>query len=253
MAFGLFILQSYPQNNLCPQWEVISDGDDWDVVSDMKKDARGNIYVTGNFTASTGFGPNTDKLTGDNSAFVAKFTGDGENIWMRKISSTGFCHTTSICCTGAGQVYISGNFNGEMELGGQTLKSENFKSTFVAGLNNDGDITWANLLQGVTANEKLFLTTGIDDNLVLGASFTGDLKLHNTACNKSKHTIGIVVAKFGAGGDIVATKALNGSGDCIINNMAVNNKNEVLITGSFAKSIDVNGLKVLSPYRCFPH
>ncbi|OQX76697.1 MAG: hypothetical protein B6D61_08385, partial [Bacteroidetes bacterium 4484_249] len=78
MAFGLFILQSYPQNNLCPQWEVISDGDDWDVVSDMKKDARGNIYVTGNFTASTGFGPNTDKLTGDNSAFVAKFTGDGD-------------------------------------------------------------------------------------------------------------------------------------------------------------------------------
>lgn len=242
------VLSASAQNTLCPQWELSSDGENWDVASDMVKDTEGNIYLCGNFTGTCGFQDKDLGLAGNNSAFVTKLNSDGNPDWLIQVSSTDYCYATAICMTGD-VVYIAGSFNGEMEIGEQRLKSHGTKNMFLARMDANGEQNWCKALPGINSREKMFIETYPDGRLVLAATFTGNMEFDDHKYINPRHTTNIAIITFTQEGDLETTKILDGAGDVVINKMLISPQNQILITGSFEKSMHINGREIESKGR----
>ena len=239
IAVCIFLQNTYAQNCISPEWLINSTGDDWDVVCDMITDKDGFTFLVGNFTASTKLSENSKKLTGDNNIFIAKFNAKGENVWLRQINSTKYCYIASISADLSGSIYTCGNFKGEINTGEQTLISSKSKNAFIIKMDNKGDFVWSKQINGKFSNNKLFLINDSEDNLIFAGSFTGILNIDNTTY-KSKYFTDILIVKFNDKSELITSKVFEGNENDLINDIAINKKNEIFLTGSFEKELTVS-------------
>jgi hypothetical protein len=239
IATCIFLQNTYSQNCISPEWLINSTGDDWDVVCDMINDKDGSTYLAGNFTASTKLNENSTKLTGDNNIFISKFNAKAENVWLRQIKCNDYCYISSISTDLSGSIYTCGNFKGEINTGEQTLISGKSKNAFIIKMDNKGDFVWSKQINGKFSNNKLFLKNDSEDNLIFAGSFTGILNIDSTTC-QSKYFTDILIAKFNDKGELITLKVFEGKANDLINDIAINNKNEIFLTGSFEKELTVS-------------
>ena len=248
IAICIFLQNTYAQNCISPEWLINSTGEDWDVVCDMITDKDGFTYLVGNFTASTKFSEDIKQLTGDDNTFIAKFNAKGENVWLRQINSTEYCHIASISIDLSGSIYVCGNFKGEIDTGEQTLISSKSKNAFIIKMDNEGDLVWSKQINGNFSNNKLFLKNDSEDNLIFAGSFTGTLIIDSTTY-QSKYFTDIFIAKFNNKSEFVTSKVFEGSANDLINDIAINKKNEIFLTGSFENELIISDIVLESQGR----
>ena len=248
IAICICLQNTYAQNCISPEWLINSTGDDWDVVCDMITDKDGSTYLAGNFTATTKLNENSKKLTGDNNIFIAKFNTKGENVWLRQINSTEYCYIASISADLSGSIYLCGNFKGEINTGEQNLISSKSKNAFIIKMDNEGDFVWSKQINGNFSNNKLFLISDSEDNLIFTGSFTGLLNIDSTIY-KSKYFTDILIAKFNDKSELITSKVFEGKANDLINDIAINKKNEIFLTGSFEKELTVSDNVIKSQGR----
>ncbi len=239
IAICIFLQNTYAQNCISPEWLINSTGDDWDVVCDMITDKDGSTYLAGNFTTSTKLNENSKKLTGDNNIFIAKFNAKGENVWLRQINSTEYCYIASISADLSGSIYVCGNYKGEINTGEQTLISNKSKNVFIIKMDNKGDFVWSKQINGKCSNNKLFLKNDSKNNLIFAGSFTGILNIDSTTY-QSNYFTDILIVKFNDKSELVTSKVFEGSANDLINDIAINKNNEILLTGSFENELKVS-------------
>ena len=248
IAICIFLQNTYAQNCISPEWLINSTGDDWDVVCDMITDKDGFTFLAGNFTASTELSENSKKITGDNNIFIAKLNAKGENVWLRQIKSTEYCYIASISAGLSGSIYLCGNFKGEININTQPLISSKSKNAFIIKMDNEGDFVWSKQINGKFSNNKLFLINDSEDNLIFTGSFTGLLNIDSTTY-KSKYFTDILIAKFNDKSELITSKVFEGKANDLINNIAINKKNEIFLTGSFEKELNVDDIVLKSQGR----
>jgi hypothetical protein len=116
-----------------------------------KNDAAGNTYVVGTFnnTADMDPGPGQYNLfsLGQTDVFVAKYAPSGSLVWAKSMGSPNFDQGYDLALDAAGNVYITGNFNGTMSVdlpfGKTTLTSVGNTNFFVVKLDNNGNFKLA--------------------------------------------------------------------------------------------------------------
>src|SRR5258706_6482447 len=120
-------------------------------------DAAGNVYTSGVFSNTVDFdpGPGTYNLTstGTYDMFISKLDSSGNFIWVKAMggnSSLDIAGGSSITLDAAGNVYITGTFEGTVDFdpgpGLFTLSvTGNFRTraSFVLKLDSDGNFIWA--------------------------------------------------------------------------------------------------------------
>ncbi|GAB2848595.1 hypothetical protein GCM10027044_04620 [Hymenobacter ruber] len=108
-------------------------------------DANGNSYVTGSFQGTAQFGSFT--LTSPaqtNQPYVAKLNASGTYQWVTTVSSWGRGAGQALALDAAGNVYVTGNFDGPLTFGPTTLQASNSSNdVFVAKLSPGGAWLWA--------------------------------------------------------------------------------------------------------------
>lgn len=244
VLLGISIQTLYSQNNVSLQWLINSTGDDWDVICDMITDKDGFTYLVGNYTVSTKFNEDKKQLTGDDNIFIAKINSKGENVWLQQISSTGYCNISSLNIDLSGSIYVCGNYKGEISISEQTLISSKSKNTFIIKMDNEGDFIWSKQINGDFSNSKIFIKSDSEDNLIFTGSFTGILNI-DSITYQSKYFTDILIAKFNDKSELITSKVFEGSANDLINDIAINKKNEIFLTGSFENELKVSD-KVLA-------
>jgi hypothetical protein len=146
-------------------------------------------------------------------------------------------------------VFIAGQFRGDVSF---DPNSSNFDYTsgqsgdvFVQKYNEDGDFLWSKIFLNQDTSERPILVLDSDDNLYLSSTFLGSIDL-DPGLNTDIHTNGnnlrnTYIVKLNNNGDYIWGKTfetISASQYVISSEIAVDNNDNILITGEFQGSVD---------------
>ncbi len=221
-----------------------------DLVSSMAKDSSGNIYATGSFSYGLDF-PGATLSGSYKDMFVLKMGPEGNVIWMAKAIGTGDKAGTDVAVDGAGNVYVTGYFQGTAVFGAVTLTSAS--DLFVGKLDPNGNWLWASQATAISGG----IDVDGDQNVYITGSFYGPstfgditvnsqnwdifaAKLYNNGVWAWVHTAGGV--NGGEGGNKIAVNSLgNGAIAGLVQPGALFGGIPVSSSGAFVAFFDQDG------------
>ncbi len=107
-------------------------------------DYYNNILIIGNFTDTLDLGKEKLVSKGENDIFIAQ--ANSSVTWNQRVG--GLMDDEPVGISGSYDFSISGNFQGTIDVGTDTLTSKGKKDFFVANLDNSGDYLWVNQYGG---------------------------------------------------------------------------------------------------------
>lgn len=217
------------------------------LARDNAADAAGNTYVTGLLYGSTDLDPAVDRADGSDiltprgstDAFVAKYAPDNTLVWARLMGSaldTQSLNTyeggEAVTVDESGNVYVSGGFLGQADLGPFRLTSAGDKDVFVAKLDASGNFLWAKGWGGTTRD----ISTGIavdGSGNVLSVGTTATV----SSGGGSFTVNGFEVRKYSPTGTAAWAKRINGT-NAEGTGVATDATGNVYLCGSFRGKVD---------------
>jgi hypothetical protein len=124
------------------QWGINAGGPaSNDEAKDVAFDAAGNIYLTGVFKDSATFGSIKIIGFGGIDVFVAKYSSNGEVIWVKRAGGPKDDDASGIYVTPLGQVLVAGKFDSVANFGTLNFLSAGKTDGFVASYDTAGTLT----------------------------------------------------------------------------------------------------------------
>lgn len=129
-------------------------GEDWQWLYDMgglsqdygqalATDASGNSYITGGFGEASVVGTELLITHGSTDIFIAKISSSGTWYWAVRAGGTGYDIGAGITVDAAGNVYVTGFFEGLADFGATDLNSLGGYDIFACKLDTNGNWLWA--------------------------------------------------------------------------------------------------------------
>ena len=110
---------------------------------DVAVDGSNNVHVTGGFGGFVDFGGGTLTAIIEDT-FVAKYDTNGDHVWSRNFTpSTDDDRAEGIAVDASGNVFLAGNFEGSVDLGGGPLTSAGRRDGYIAMLDSNGQHVWS--------------------------------------------------------------------------------------------------------------
>jgi hypothetical protein len=104
----------------------------------------GGVAIVGRFEGTATFGGTSLTSGGSFDGFVARLGPDGAVSWARRLGGQYQDAVRAVAADSAGDVYVTGDFYGSLDLGGIVLASAGYQDMFVARLAAaDGATVWA--------------------------------------------------------------------------------------------------------------
>ena len=200
-------------------------------------DSTGCCYVAGSFLYSLDLGDLTLTSQGGADIFVGKLDTDGNWLWVVNAGSGGYDYSgKGIALDGAGNVCVTGLFEGTATFGANILVSSGEADIFTAKLDPDGNWLWARRAGGPTYWDMgQDLATDDSGNIYLTGHFIGSADFGPTTLTATGLR-DIFVAKLDPDGNwLWATKA-GGIDDDWAGGIAVAADGSQYITGSFRRT-----------------
>jgi hypothetical protein len=220
-----------------------------DSGSSITTDVSGNVYITGGFAGTADFDPGLGSQlmnsTGQADIFFAKYNSNGNYLWAKNIESAGFDLGFSITTDAAGNLYITGFFEGTADfdpgVGTQNLTASGTRETYFAKYNNNGNYIWAKSIGSAGYNSGRSITTDAAGNVYVTGQFVGTADFDPGVSTQIINPIGqddIFFAKYNSNGNYIWAKSIGGTGigfgSCITTDASGN----VYITGYYEGTTD---------------
>lgn len=229
-----------------------SQGSTGDEGNSIAIDQEGNIYTTGTMLSGSGgavFGegqPNETVLN-INGAFIAKYTGSGELLWVQQAGAsnngiTGY----GITVDKNNNVYVSGTFYQQATFGAgqehETTLSGIYSEIFIAKYSSDGQLVWAKSAGGenddnpggtglaVDEQANVYLTGAFWGSAIFGAGETNETILNG-------ENLDVFVAKYDTDGQLLWVKKAGGPQFDGAKNIDLDENGNLYLTGNYYNEI----------------
>lgn len=187
---------------------------------DLAVDGEGNVIIAGTFGGTVDFGGGPLTSEGSSDVFALKLGPDGGFRWAERFGGAGH-HTVAVAVDSAGQVVLSGSFEGVEDFGGTTLESAGGKDLFVMRLDPEGQVLWSRSYGD--ASHQIVSRVEVDA--------AGDVLLLS---------LGLTVMKLDTEGELLWSRGLTAP-SVAWHGMAVDGAGNVLLTGDFWGVADLGG------------
>jgi len=266
----IFLIKMDANGNLI--WGDQMGGEFSDVANAIAVDSSGNAYITGYFSRTANFDPQSSSgggtfdlvSHGRSDIFAAKYTSAGALAWADGMGSndTNTNHRNmgrSIAVDSSGNVYITGVFAGVSDFdpgaGVYDLTTPGLTSDFIEKLNSSGGFVWAEQIGSSFDNSGLSLALGPDGSIYTLAYFEGTIQANPGAgAQKSLSAspdnngdqgtrTNLLMEKLTNSGNLVWAKTITGPGFELGGTIAVDSAGSAYITGAFdyATNFNTNG------------
>jgi hypothetical protein len=200
-------------------------------------DSAGNVFVGGTFEGSVDFGGGSLTSAGLRDIFLVKYSAAGQHLWSKRFGSSGDDVVNSLAVDGAGDVALSGKFQGSVSFGGTTLTSAGGDDAFLAKLlGASGGHSWSKRF-GSTSQD---IATGVAvdgvRNVVVSGYFAGSVDFGGGALTALG--IDVFTAKFNSAGTHTWSRRYGGMDTQLSDGVAAAPTGEVTVTGFFNQGID---------------
>ncbi|MBC8357164.1 MAG: SBBP repeat-containing protein, partial [Planctomycetes bacterium] len=126
------------------EWVKQEGGSKHDKIRGITVDAVGNCYVTGEFTDEARFGDRAVTSRGSMDFVLAKYSPDGELMWLQTAGGSEIDRGYSVAVDAVGNSYVTGHFQSpEFHIGDRTFTNRGDYDYFVAKFDVDGNFQWA--------------------------------------------------------------------------------------------------------------
>ncbi|WP_437967404.1 hypothetical protein WMF04_48995 [Sorangium sp. So ce260] len=214
-------------------------------------DADGSILLAGGFRdpIDLGGGPLMNPFDGLQISFVARFDADGNHLWSRAASGNERHFPRAIAADGAGNVIVSGSFEGLLDFtgGASPLSSAGGlfdEDVFVSKFDASGNHLWSKGFGTIDIDRGEGLAVDGAGNVVLAGFFLGagpgTLDFGGGPL-PSAGSSDIFVAKLDPDGRHVWSRSYGDPDSQSAAAVAVDPWDNVLVTGGFAGDVDFGG------------
>jgi hypothetical protein len=144
-----------------------------------------SVLVTGDYAGTIDFGGQT--LTFDvtpatiGDMFLAKYTPNGDLVWVTGLSSTANARGLRIATDDRGRIFVAGMFDGPLDLAGHAFSPTNGNSDcFIAAFDAAGHLLGGSVILGTGTNTRVTPTSAavtVAGDVLLTGSFSGQVTL----------------------------------------------------------------------------
>jgi hypothetical protein len=219
-------------------WSQRFGGSGNDTGMALATDAAGNVYVIGSFEQSVNFGGGSFTSAGLRDVFVAKYSATGAHVWSKRFGSSGDDVGYGLAVDSAGDVLITGKFQGSVGFGGTSLTSAGGDDIFLVKLSGaNGSHVWSKDFGNTSGDVALGVSVDSNKNVAMTGYFTGSINLGGTLLSGSG--LDVFVAKYDSGGTHQWSKRFGGFDTQIGNSIGMSSGGNVSITGYFSTTLDL--------------
>jgi hypothetical protein len=216
---------------------------DFDKGNSIAVDKAGFAYITGSFEDKGIFDGIQVNNAGGWDAFIAKYNPDGSIGWVKSYGGPSTDEGRGITIDQFGYIYVTGDFGGTANFGGQTITAKGSTDLFVAKFLPDGTLVW--IEQAGNANSSADgngITTDPLGNIYVTGFFTGTMNFGSQSLTSSGG-IDIFIAKYASDGTFQWAKRGGGTtGDDEGDAVTVDRFGNVYCTGYTRNDGDFSGL-----------
>ncbi|MCE3228745.1 MAG: hypothetical protein K0S32_3296 [Bacteroidetes bacterium] len=216
-------------------------------------DKLGNVYVTGSFSGVCDFDPGAGTFTlnagGNTDAFFAKYDGQGNFQWAKKISSSLDDSGNDIAVNDSGYIFITGSYQNLCDFdpgpGTANLGNLGANDAFLAKYDNNGNYKFAFRIasNGGTGD----IGTGVETDMLGGVFvcgyYSGTTDFDPGAANAFIPTYGfqdIFFARYDKFGNYKWAKHVGTAGSEMAYKMAMDDSCNIYVIGEFSGTLDFN-------------
>jgi len=223
-----------------PIWARAYGGKSHDYADDVAVDANGDVFVTGSFTARIDFGGSPLRCEGVHDVFLAKLDPDGEHLWSRSYGDAQDQICLKVEPDGQGGAFLAGYFRGSLDLGGRKMRSYPDKAAFAGRVDERGRRVWSEQFGHIYdfVQPGLALEPGGGIVLSSGSDPTRELTGLATPHAKREMDLGVIVARYDAGGKRLWRRRFGGGSDWLITRVALFPNGDLAIGGSYSGELD---------------
>lgn len=255
LSMLFFSLKTYAQVD----WAVAFDSGDlvgWDTGFSMTTDNLENSYITGQFFDTVDFdpGPGVANIVSNGSTdlYIEKMDPNGNLIWTYTAGGAGSDAGLSIALDGTGNVYVTGLFMGLVDfdpgVGNADLISNGDWDVFILKLDPNGNFVWAKSYGSADTDQtwdlkidqsgNLYTIGTFDSHILTTLDFDPGPGIANTAGFGFNFNHNIFIQKLDSDGNFIWVKVLGGIEDDHALGLAIDNANNLIITGEFNGTAD---------------
>ncbi|MBW2735813.1 MAG: SBBP repeat-containing protein [Deltaproteobacteria bacterium] len=222
------------------RWQKAIGGIGADRGADVVVDDGDNLYVTGSFQDTVDVGGNDIISQGGSDAFLLRFATDtGVLRWQKTIGGISTDSGRGVAVDASGNVYLVGNFQETVDLGGGNVTSNGSHDFFVTSFSPTGGHRWQRAMGNTLVDDVAAVAVSADGNVSLTGTIQGTIDLGGGPTTDSNKNV--FVTSFTTTGVHRWQKTLGGlSGDNGYD-IAVDMSGNVILTGMFHTNGDFGG------------
>ena len=223
-----------------------------DYGRDLLVDDSQNIYVLATFKGSADFDPSESiyNLTsnGDRDIAITKLDETGEFIYCKQIGGSGSDFSPSISKDSFNNIYIFGSFENSVDFDpGEAVYELNalYQGGFILKLNEAGEFIFAKKIDGGNVQAQQMKIDNLDNIIIVG-HFQGVVDFNPEAetfylTSTEVYPFGSpFIAKYNREGVIDFAITFDATLVFLLNSMAIDENENIIITGAIADSVDFN-------------
>lgn len=256
----LFVLKLDPDGNFI--WVKGFGSENYEESVSVATDASGNVYLAGYFFSSIDFDPSENEyimnVTSDSSnGFIMKMSAAGEFVWAKQIGASGASYSKHIKVAQNGEIYVLGEFTGTTDLnpaaGAEFMVESAAKDIYLLHLDASGNFLNAYTsaaLNETSSNEAPRFTIDASGNAFIIGNFMGTVNF-DPLQNGSGFTLSTdsflynsFVLKISPEGTPAWVKKITGSGMTLAYDVAVSERNDILVSGYFTGSAEFGAISI---------
>ncbi len=227
------------------QWSWRFGGTGSDAGTSVAVDASGNVFVTGSFTGTVDFGGGGLVSAGGTDIFLAKYDADGTYQWSQRFGGTSTDVGYSVAADGAGNVFLTGFFNGTVDFGGGGLVSAGGNDIFLAKYDSNGVHQWSQRFGGAGGDFSTSIAVDGSGDVFMTGYFPGTVDFGGGGL-VSAGGVDVFLAKYDASGVHQWSQRFGGVNNDPGYAVAVDDAGNVMVTGYFGGSVDFGGGNLVS-------
>lgn len=200
----------------------------------LSQDSHDNYYLTGMFRSGILFDDKPIGASGQQDMFIAKLDHATKTFsWVKRMGGQDHCTGMTLASDDNGNTYLGASFFGDCDFEGTHLQSVGGQNSFVAKLNEDGDILWLKSFGAPTDAEILSLKLNGKDIIAVGRCGT-HVKFDSTEVSGKGSTNGFVCC-LDTSGSIHWAKVFD---SCSVEQLVADANKNVYITGYFVGDVN---------------
>jgi phosphohistidine swiveling domain-containing protein len=232
-------------------WGSYYGGEGTDGIASVTTDSQGNVYFCGGTASFTGIAEggflNTNPLSGGtSSAFLVKFTPDGDRIWGTYYGGGGSTGASACAVDSEDNVYIAGSTSDNSGIAANgfqnSLNDQFVLDGYLAKFDPSGQRIWGTYFGGNGDDGFACLTIDANDNIfAAGITTSTNLPVLNAFQSTLNPDIGFFssdgfYAKFDVSCNLLACSYLGGPGQNSIFGIAHNASGDIFVCGRTTSS-----------------